>query len=109
MRLPGCTTRNKYGAIKTEVDGILWASKKEAGRYRELCLRLKAGEISDLRWQIKYPLKVNGNLICTYIADWQYVENGVEVVEDSKGVKTPQYRIKAKLMKALYGIEIKET
>lgn len=109
MRRPGYNSRNKYGAIKTEADGIVWASKKEAARYRELALRLKAGEISDLRWQVKYPLRVNGKLICTYVADWLYVENGVEVVEDSKGVRTPQYRIKAKLMKALYDIEIKET
>ena len=56
-----------------------------------------------------YPLRVNGALIGHYIADFVYWENDERVVEDCKGVKTPIYRIKCKLMKAIYGIEIKET
>jgi hypothetical protein len=36
---------NKYHAVKTEVDGIVFDSKKEANRYQELCLLQKAHEI----------------------------------------------------------------
>jgi hypothetical protein len=31
------------------------------------------------------------------------------VIEDVKGVKTPVYRLKKKLMRALLGVEIRET
>lgn len=46
---------------------------------------------------------------CEYVADFVYIENGKTVVEDAKGVKTPEYRIKRKLMLERYGIKIKET
>ena len=100
----------KYGAIRTEVDGIVFASKKEARRYRELSLLQKAGLISNLGLQPKYRLLVKDELICTYIGDFIYLSSGGGiVVEDVKGFKTPVYRLKKKLMKAIYGIEIKET
>jgi len=52
---------------------------------------------------------VAGQHICTYRADFAYDENGARVVEDAKGVRTPAYRLKAKLMKAVFNIEIRET
>ena len=56
--------RNKYGNKKTVVDGITFDSRKEAKRYQELKLLEKAGEIKDLRRQVKYELipsqKING-------------------------------------------------
>lgn len=45
---------------------------------------------------------------CAYIADFVYAENGKIVVEDTKGVRTPEYIVKRKLMLYLYGIKIKE-
>lgn len=100
---------NKFGAIATEVDGIRFASKKEARRYRELSLLEKAGQIHRLRLQVRYPLVVNGVKIGHYTADFVYTENGAEVVEDSKGVRTRDYILRAKLMRALYGVTILET
>ncbi|MCR0169837.1 DUF1064 domain-containing protein [[Clostridium] innocuum] len=45
-----------------------------------------------------------------YIADFTYNDgNGQLIVEDAKGVKTPVYRSKRRLMAELNGIEIKET
>ena len=72
--------RSKYGAIKTEVDGIKFDSKHEASRYKELRLLEQAGEITNLRLQVPYIL----------------------FPEDV-------YKIKRRLMAELKGIKIKET
>lgn len=99
---------NKFGNVKTEIDGVVFASKKEAARYRQLSLLLKAKEITNLELQPRFKLIVSGQNICTYVADFQYECNGLKVVEDAKGYKTPVYKIKKKLMKAVHGIEVKE-
>ena len=98
----------KYRNKPTEVDGIKFASKAEARRYSDLKLLERAGEISDLKLQPRYPLTVNGLLVCTYVADFDYVEARDErtVTEDVKGVKTKDFIIKAKLFHALYGREV---
>jgi Protein of unknown function (DUF1064) len=54
-------------------------------------------------------LVVNGTLVTTYIADFSYREKGIFTVEDSKGMPTPAYVIKKKLLKAVHGIAVKET
>lgn len=97
--------RSKYGNKRTGG----FASKKEARRHGELLLLQKIGEISDLKTQVYYDLSVNGQMICAYAADFVYNENGRTIVEDVKGFRTPVYRLKAKLMKAIFGITIKET
>lgn len=103
--------KSKYGNKKVIFDGIKFDSKKEGNRYLELKGRQMAGEISDLRFQVVYDLEINGFLICSYIADFTYKENALEVVEDVKSKATrklPVYRIKNKLMQAILGIIIKE-
>lgn len=99
----------KYHAIKTVVDGITFASKAEAARYQELKLLERTGAIAELITQPVFHLVVNGHKIGKYIADFQYYENGKIITEDVKGVKTPVYNLKKKLVKALYGVEILET
>lgn len=99
----------KYRAVQTSVDGKLFASKKEARRYRELKLLVRAGLINDLRCQVSFDLRVNDVHVCRYVADFVYFENGIKVIEDTKGFLTKEYKIKRKLMKAVFGIEIKET
>lgn len=96
---------NKFGAKRTNG----YASKAEATRAEELKLLQRAGKISDLREQVKFPLLVNGELIGYYIADFMYVEDGEQVVEDVKGFKTPMFRWKAKHFRAQYGRPIKVT
>ena len=98
----------KYKAIRTEVDGITFASKKEAMRYKELKFMREQRRISDLVLQPKFTIEVCGKKICTYIADFLYYENGNKIIEDVKGVKTSVYRIKKKLTEAIYDITIKE-
>lgn len=122
----------KYNNRKIIVDGITFDSKKEAGRYKELKILERAGIIQDLQRQVKYVLipaqyepsgeiytkgkekgkPKKGKLIereCAYYADFVYSTKGGElVVEDTKGVKTPEYIIKRKLMLYVHNIKIKE-
>lgn len=100
---------NKYHAKKTEVGGIVFDSKRESSRYRDLKIMEREGLITGLTLQPKYPLEVNGVKIGNYIGDFLYTEDGQRVVEDTKGVKTPVYKLKRRLMLALYGIHIRET
>ncbi len=102
---------SKYRAIPTVVNGIRFASKKEAGRYSELMLLFKAGKIRQLYLQPEYPCHVMGHEIPigVYRADFSYLEGDKHIVEDVKGVKTPLYRWKKKHVEAQYGIKIRET
>ena len=109
INLPDPPKANKYSAIKTEVDGIIFASKKEAARYTELRLLERAGKISDLRLQVKYEFIVNGHKIGSYRSDFEYNEEGKHIVEDCKGIRHRDYIWRRKLMLALFGIEIRET
>lgn len=110
-------TRHKYGAQRTEVDGISFASKREAARYGELKLLERAGEIRGLALQPPYALLVPMlkdpleafKHVGTYVADFvYYTKSGEKVVEDVKGFKTPLYRWKKKHVEAQYGITIRE-
>ena len=109
---PTTPKKSKYGAVKTEADGIMFDSKREASRYQELRLLEQAGEITNLRLQVPFELipKSKYGMPIRYIADFTYNDlNGQLIGEDAKGVKTPVYRIKRRLMAELKGIEIKET
>lgn len=96
--------RNKYNAIKTNLDGITFDSRREAVRYAELKLLQRAGDISKLQCQPSFVLEANGVAICKYVADFAYISTstGKTVVEDvkSKATKTPVYRLKKKLAEA---------
>jgi len=102
---------NKYHNRKTVVDGIAFASKAEARRYLEVMMLQRGGAISQLELQPRFPMVVNNVKVCTYVADFSYNENGQHVVEDVKSeatCKLPVFRIKKKLMLALYGIDVQE-
>lgn len=100
--------RAKYRNKKTVVDGIKFDSQREATRYSVLKIMQSAGVISGLRLQVPFVIMVNGVKVCKYVADFVYIEKANQVVEDVKGMKTPTYNLKKKLMKAVYGIEIQE-
>jgi len=91
---------NKYRNKKTVVDGITFASKREANRYCELVLLQKAEKIYNLRCQPRIPLMVNGVKIGHYVADFEYKINGETIIEDVKSpiTKTPIYKLKMKII-----------
>lgn len=100
----------KYRNKPTTIDGYTFASLREAARYQDLILLQRAGKICDLVLQPVFPIVVNEQKIAKYIADFQYKDlaTGTIITEDSKGVRTPVYRLKKKLVEALYGIVVVE-
>ncbi len=106
---------HKYHAKATVTAGIRFHSKAEAKRYEELVLLERAILIRDLERQPAYPISVTGpdhrpRIVCVYVADFRYRAGpeGILTVEDVKGVRTPLYRLKKKLVEAIYGITITE-
>lgn len=119
--------KNKYNARIYKVGNEVFHSRKELHRYEELLLLEKAGQIHNLRREVKYLLipcqreivwkngkPRQGKVIereCSYIADFVYEENGQTIVEDVKGgsaTKTDAYIIKRKLMLYVHGIRVRE-
>lgn len=99
--------KHKYNARRTVVDGISFASTKEARRYGELKLLEQAGQISELKLQVRYKLVQT----VTYVADFEYFDTKkqAKVTEDVKGFRTALFKRKKKLMKQQHGIEILES
>jgi hypothetical protein len=108
--------KNKYNAVRTEVDGYKFDSKAEAKQYVDLKKRQAAGEIRNLvvdKKRLTYPFVINGMKVCAYEADFRYfdVALGRVIVADKKSWPTrqnPVYKIKKKLMLAVHRIEITE-
>lgn len=106
---------SKYHAKKTVVDGITFDSRREADRYLVLKGMEEEGVIDGLRRQVRYELipafDVGGRHYrpVFYVADFVYMEDGKEVVEDVKGMRTDVYRLKSKLFARRYGMSIRET
>ena len=105
----------KYGNEKTMVNGIMFDSKLEANRYWELSILQRAGKIKNLKLQPEYELqpafRKNGKAFkrISYIADFEYEQDGKTIVEDTKGFRTEVFRIKEKLFEYKYpNLEIKE-
>jgi len=108
---------NKYRNKKTVVDGIEFSSKKEARWYIHYSQLEKRGDIKNLELQPRFKFPINGENVryleskreITYIADFKFKDqDGNEHVVDAKGFKTPDYKIKRALMKAVHGIEVQE-
>jgi hypothetical protein len=110
---------SKYRARKCTIHTPPHASQRECRRYCELVLLEKAGEIRSLTQQVPFELVPRQHLFgrmvppVKYVADFVYVERGpggwAKVVDDCKGVQTPMFRLKARLMLQKYGIEVRLT
>ena len=106
--------RQKYANQRVEIDGQAFDSKAEARYWGHLQIRLKAGEISNLRRQVPFELApavvIGGRKRppLRYIADFVWEEGGKTVVADVKGAVPEAYRIKRHLLKAIHGIDILE-
>ena len=108
--------RNKYRAKGIQTEHGYFHSHGEAKRFFELRILERAGEVRNLKRQVIYPLRVNDQLVCSYIADFVYeikTDFGwANVVEDFKSPVTrrlAEYQIKKKLMRACHNVAIHET
>lgn len=96
----------KYNNVKTVVDGITFDSKREAFYYQYYRNLEKNGTIQNLLLQVPFHVVVNGKKICKYLADFTYNDEFGYHVIDVKGVITPVFKLKKKLVEALHNIEI---
>lgn len=105
--------RSKYGNLKTEYNGTVFHSKKEAEYAKTLDWMKKITTPSDrvLRYDMQVPFQIimNGIKIAKYIADFKvFYADGSEEIIDVKGVRTNIYVLKKKLVEAQYGVKIIE-
>ena len=125
---------NKYGAKRCTADGYWFDSLAERERYYGLVLLRHAGEITDLevhpRFDLFVPRKINTDVrvstglrhsqpaliapvkVGYYEPDFRYrTARGTVVIEDVKSpatAKNPTYRLKKKMVEALYNVKIVE-
>jgi len=99
--------RAKYKNVKTIVDGIKFDSGKEAARWVQLRQEEADGAVQNLQRQVRFRCEVKGQLITTYIADFTYYRRGELIVEDCKGIILPIFKLKQKLVRACFGLDVK--
>lgn len=118
----------KYGNRKVAYGGRTFDSALEGKRWLILRDAERRGLISELRCQVPFELlpdewedrevqlktkvKTERRRVfqgVRYVADFVYLNaaTGMYVVEDTKGVETPEFRIKMKMMHSLKGIDIR--
>jgi hypothetical protein len=100
---------NKYGVAPKEERGK-YASVHEMRVAASLSALASRGMIQELREQVSFTLVEGDGKIrpIRYVSDFTWKENGVLVIADAKGAKTPMYRLKKKMMWLLLGLEIRE-
>jgi hypothetical protein len=96
---------HKFKAKPQNVDGIHFPSKKEAKRYNELLLLKKSGDILFFLRQVPFHLPGNVKYVCDFQIFWK---DGSVTFEDVKGMSTPTYITKKKMVENLYPIKISE-
>lgn len=100
---------NKFKAKRTPCHhGHVHASKKEAGRCNDLHMLQRAGAISELEQQPVYRFTVDGRAVMVgkrqlkFTPDFRYIENGKVIVDDSKGMRTRDYIVRAAFFRAFH-------
>lgn len=99
------SVQHKFNAKRTELDGIKFASKKEAAYYSELLIRIKIGEVLFFLRQTPFHLPGGVKYVCDFT---EFHSDGTVWFVDVKGMRTPTYKAKKKMVEALYPIEITE-
>lgn len=88
-------------------DFVYHASTKEFLRWRQLLLLEKGKFISNLKRQVRLPIKINSISVFVYVADFVYHnKHGKYIIEDSKGKETDVFKLKRKCVEAYYGFSI---
>lgn len=112
-RSPKTAAPSKYRNVRFVIDGLTFDSKREANYYVGLKARADHGEITDLRMQVSFPLlcPAPGGLtaiVAHYVADFTYLERGVQHCVDVKGVRTQLFVLKRKWLELQDGIVVEE-
>lgn len=106
---------NKYHNKKVTTPDGVFDSKKEFHRWEELKILQRVGEISSLKRQVPYAVveKTDKYRKAEYVADFEYKDkSGETVIEDVKGMRGgaayQMFKLKKKIIYAIYGIDIRE-
>lgn len=91
--------RHKYSAVKTECDGIRFASKKEAAYYRKLKMLRQDGQVIQFLRQMPFHLPGNTRYVCDFLV---FYADGTSAFIDVKGCETSEFKLKKKQVEALY-------
>lgn len=91
--------KHKFRAKSCEYEGIKFPSLKERKRYIELKLLQKNGEIMFFLRQTPFHLPGGVKYVCDFQVFWA---DGTVGFEDVKGMKTPIYIAKKKMVEELY-------
>lgn len=97
--------RHKFNAKHVELDGIKFASKREAARYSTLKGLIAKGDVIFFTRQTPMHLIGGIKYLCDFVVYWS---DGTVTFEDVKGFKTDLYKLKKKQVEATYPIEITE-
>jgi len=112
---------SKYRAKIVVADGLRFHSQGEYARWLELRILEAAGKIKALKRQVSYALRIAGHPLlirsdrypngrgCRYVADFEYVEDGIRIVEDYKGFDTSEARLRRAVFEATTGLRIRIT
>lgn len=103
-------------AERTGQDGFVYDSKTEYQRYCYLNLMARAGEITNLERQVKYPLQTKtnppitiktANGVAQYTPDFVYHDKwGKQIIEDVKGYRDEASKFRIRVFEALYGVKV---
>lgn len=114
--LPATKSKSKYRNKSIEIDGIKFHSTKEGKYYSDLKTKKSLGEIKDFKMQVCYEIKINDIHIANYFLDFlvEYLDNTYDYIDvkgkdkvSNKWIKTDVFKLKKKLVEAIYGINIK--
>lgn len=96
---------SKYGSVMEECQGIKFQSRREAKYFRELQARQYAGEVSYFLRQVPFFLVGGVRYRIDFMEVWK--DGSIHWV-DVKGFRTQTYKMKRRMVEALYPIKIVE-
>jgi hypothetical protein len=104
---------NKFYAKKTEYKGNVYDSKKEAEYAMLLDSRVRAREIHGYNRQVPFEAVINGKKCFKYVLDFEILNKDdtityIDVKGYRKGAAYAMFRLKKKVIDALYNINIEE-
>ena len=95
--------RHKYNAVRTNIDGIKFDSKREAQYYQELKYRVMAGEVVFFLRQVPFDLPGNTKYRVDFM---EFHADGTVHCIDIKGMETAMFKLKKKQVESLYPVKI---
>jgi len=99
--------KHKFNAVPVKEDGKYFDSTLEFNYFNHLKLLQKTGKVSFFLRQVPFELDLKNTKISKYFVDFQvfYTNGAIEFV-DVKGKETVVFKMKKKMVEALYPITI---